>query len=1221
MTIRTKILITLFLSLATLVFIVIFTPKVIRFDVVQSEIIARLGRELESDIRISDIRWHWLPFPYVSVQDAHVDNEHAIIIVPQANLYPDWKSLFSIQLKLGKIELKKPSIQVKTLKFIQGDKTTLPLPQTTIIVRNGDLKLTAKNVPGIKNKEFHFTSINSIIHTSPEKIRINLHALSSFAKGFSLEGSFDIPENSYRFKFDCKGLRLHESVTSFAEGRIIPVESIANLQGTFNGQGVDLLTANLFGEFPCFAVKPEDKKYLITCGFADLSLTKTGDTIDFLIKELELKEPGLILSGKISRNLADNGENLWGMDFNAKELNLTEIRNGVLTLWGDNSVAKEVCAIVLGGKANNASYRFSGSAEDFKNIKAMTITADIESAPIHVPGAAALDLTEAKGEITIKNGRLSGRKLSAKLDNSFGSNCSLLVGLAGEDDSFQLDLDIDADLAGLPPVLHRLVGNSSFKEELSKFSEVAGRAVGHLIMGDTFHDIWVKVAAKDIKATANYDRLRWPVAIRDGTLRVLPDKVTWEGVSGNIGVHIIQEFTGSALVRDDAYLDVKKLQGTFDGATLYDELADYPSVQSLFAEAVSEVRGPLKISNMVLQGPAWFPDQWKYSLNLYLDDVTVTSPLLDGSFLLRETEALINEKKVNLSKSKPFFHNQSLQFSGQFQHSWLKNWKGWLEINGVVHESLAEWVKTKDWVPPLFFPKFPASLHNLKLSWSKDYMKLSGKIVAGAGEKQLPMVQLDIRSFKDDSLLVDLDITGHDEQAGLTVDLLDNIPETFLLVWQGTLSADTVNAVLEHEEFLSGQLNGNFKVKLAPQPTESFFEGDLEGNNLRWHWNDEKHVELKNLALHGLGNRLEVERLTLGFQTTEETVTAQGFVSPVVNGLDLELELASPALSQKTISEFLDGFQTFTETITAEGVADAEIKPPESGWDITGKINFAIDEFKPDREVIFLTEDPAFTWRLLEGQITLHPQGKITSDITSANLCCMDTTGIWYSDKSLGEGHLNIKTACPTPVLFQEAFSCLGIEQDVIEGEFSLNATLYGEPGQWNSGKLVIHSPQGRILRMRLLSKIFSVINLTDLFSGNGFPEMDEKGFAYSKMDFEAHIEKNELIIDKAVIRGKGLNLFGKGRMNLSSFETDSTILIAPFKTLDALVTNVPLIGRVFGGENATLITIPVGVKGDIRDPKVTVLPPSAVGEGILNLVKNTLLLPFNILSPILPGN
>jgi len=50
-------------------------------------------------------------------------------------------------------------------------------------------------------------------------------------------------------------------------------------------------------------------------------------------------------------------------------------------------------------------------------------------------------------------------------------------------------------------------------------------------------------------------------------------------------------------------------------------------------------------------------------------------------------------------------------------------------------------------------------------------------------------------------------------------------------------------------------------------------------------------------------------------------------------------------------------------------------------------------------------------------------------------------------------------------------------------------------------------------------------------------------------------------------------------------------------------------------------VSIPVAVRGDIDDPKVTPLEPAAVGKGLLGIVERTFKAPAHIISPILPGN
>jgi hypothetical protein len=52
--------------------------------------------------------------------------------------------------------------------------------------------------------------------------------------------------------------------------------------------------------------------------------------------------------------------------------------------------------------------------------------------------------------------------------------------------------------------------------------------------------------------------------------------------------------------------------------------------------------------------------------------------------------------------------------------------------------------------------------------------------------------------------------------------------------------------------------------------------------------------------------------------------------------------------------------------------------------------------------------------------------------------------------------------------------------------------------------------------------------------------------------------------------------------------------VVAPFGFIDRVVRAIPIFGYVFGG---TLTSVPVGVSGDIRHPKVVPLEASAVGS------------------------
>ena len=71
-----------------------------------------------------------------------------------------------------------------------------------------------------------------------------------------------------------------------------------------------------------------------------------------------------------------------------------------------------------------------------------------------------------------------------------------------------------------------------------------------------------------------------------------------------------------------------------------------------------------------------------------------------------------------------------------------------------------------------------------------------------------------------------------------------------------------------------------------------------------------------------------------------------------------------------------------------------------------------------------------------------------------------------------------------------------------------------------------------------------------------------------------------------------------------------------PLKTVDSIVSNIPLVGYLLGG---SLISVPFSLKGNIKDPKISILPPAAVGEGLVGIMKRTVNLPVKIFDSVVP--
>ena len=150
---------------------------------------------------------------------------------------------------------------------------------------------------------------------------------------------------------------------------------------------------------------------------------------------------------------------------------------------------------------------------------------------------------------------------------------------------------------------------------------------------------------------------------------------------------------------------------------------------------------------------------------------------------------------------------------------------------------------------------------------------------------------------------------------------------------------------------------------------------------------------------------------------------------------------------------------------------------------------------------------------------------------------------------------------------------------------------------------------------MGLLAKIFAILNLTEIYRGE-VPDLTGEGFGYNKMIIKADFKGKKLVMQECAIDGASMGLACEGYIDLVDDKINLVILVAPFKTVDRIVKKIPLISSVLGGK---IVSIPFRAKGDIENPTVFPLSPTAVGSGVLGIMERTLKLPITIIQPLLP--
>lgn len=1221
-------------------------PRFIDLDTLKAQMSVKVNARLEGSLQTDRLEWSWLPLPHLTLRNTRFASEKTAFVVPLAKVYPDWWPLLRGQVRIGKVLLESPEIMVNGLSAALSEPPDPELAGLTVVIRNGTLQVAPNSQWPLLPQTFSMKALNGRVTAGLAAIDFDLAGVPVEGGHLAVSGTLREDE-SYRVKFACRNFNLHKVIPSFAQGKLALTDAPFNFTGSLEGRGPEKITGKIVGDSLCLLAFPKDKKIVLNCGVVDLAFAKDGDDLLLTLNELELHEPGLKIAGTVRRFGADkaNSAPVWQIDLKGENLELSKIRAALLSVWGEKEIVKEIGEIVQDGTVGKASYAFKGTAADFEFVRKMQVTAEDIDATIKIPEVDMV-LTNIRGKMRIEGGILTVDADQAQMGNSRGKNGRLILGLPDDDFLFKLDVDLDADLAELPEVLDRLVEHQPFLNELAKFSAVSGRARGHLHLGDHLKNFQVNLAVAAMQGKGRYAPLSSDFVIESGELTIAPTSLQWRNVRGAYGSHVVKKTAGQVRWPDEVFFACQLDAVLVAKELAKEDLSKFKEISGVLHENITQADGRIELRNTTISGKVSEPKLWKTDADVIFQNLSVKTPFFPEPILVKQGKGHLSQKEITVSNTTGSIFGDSFTLDASLTHKAFAEPRGKISLQGRVGQSFGQWLKNKDVISPDLFPRLPFQLESLQIDLQEEKTYVRGMVKPDGVIFNPPKVNFSLELAKDDSLTplngiseptklssakktqninsnllkMTAHVYGGKEEATVSLDFLDKTREVFLFSWKGELSKETVDQLLEQKGLLQGKIAGDFQLYLPSDPSKAAFAGHLEATDLRWLMDreTERFLDIQELQLVGKGKDLQVKRLACALND-KESVVVNGLISRVANGFFLKLDLASKALSKETLLDFQETLKRLGDKDRKSSASGA---PRQTSW-VTGTVAFVVDKFTAAHKT---GEGASSTlvWQPLKGEIKIHPQWQWSTVISNGRLCCLDTTGTWFSNPEMGRNNFVVSSsACATTSpRFETVLPCLGYPQDIIEGGFSLAGFLDGTLDHWQDGQLQIESHQGRILRMKLLAKIFSVINITDLFSvgqGEDGVGASTKGFPYSDLILKAHVKENELIIDEAVVRGEGLDLFARGKMNLNTFDMDVVVMISPFKTIDAIISKVPLLGKIIGGETATLVTFPVGVTGKASDPQVNLLPPGAVGDGLLNIIKRTLLMPFYILSPILP--
>jgi len=193
---------------------------------------------------------------------------------------------------------------------------------------------------------------------------------------------------------------------------------------------------------------------------------------------------------------------------------------------------------------------------------------------------------------------------------------------------------------------------------------------------------------------------------------------------------------------------------------------------------------------------------------------------------------------------------------------------------------------------------------------------------------------------------------------------------------------------------------------------------------------------------------------------------------------------------------------------------------------------------------------------------------------------------------------------------------------DSAQKEFTGTLTLEGEMNASGSngdalkksafGSIKMHSQKGMLRQFSWLSKVFSILNVSQLFKFR-LPDMVSEGMPYNDIKATFAIKNGVISSDNLFLESNAMNMSLIGKHDYVHDNLDLTLGIQPLQTVDKVVSHIPIVGWILTGENKAMFSTYFEIKGKSSNPKVSAIPITSLGKGVLGIFKRVFQLPVKL--------
>ncbi|NIO15622.1 MAG: hypothetical protein GTN70_01245 [Deltaproteobacteria bacterium] len=1172
----------------------------------KSRIVAFISSNIGAGVDYGEAALSFIPIPRVKVNRGSIAIPGRVEgTFRELTVYPYIFSLLAGRVKIAKLELSAPGLTVALPENLLSETKDKPAASATVEEHvDGLLKALAQVAPGlsvavengsldIRRKEellFSFREFRGAADLAPGELVIHFGSTSNIWERISVMGRLD-PKN-LRGDLEVELFDFRPRIPADLFLPRIPLrvgKSHINLHLQAKMDGLSNVEAGLTGSIPSLELSKGKKRVVVSAEKLMAAFRMDEGGVSATLSSLDLSSPPLSMTGQF---LADSASSKIRAELTGENVDVDALRIAALALAGDVPLVQDIFRFVKGGTVPRITVESQGkNMDELGKTESFRIEGTLAGGKISIPGPK-LDLHDVRGDAVISKGILYGKNCEGRYRGSWGREGTLTVGLEGSDAPLHLDIMVEADLAELPEVLSRLVENERFLQEISLLENVKGQARGRLILGESTDRVAAKVDVSKFTLSTRYRRVPYPIKVTGGHFYYDETEIRARNLRGTVGKSSFSGLTGRLNQEKEPIIEITSWKPVLALGEIYAWLSPLKDLATAFTDFKPR-EGIVVLSSANLKGPLLIPAEWHFKAEGVMQNVLVDLTLFEAPVTVKSGKIVADKEKLSFTDAQGTLRDASFRASGVINGYMEKVRKADLAFLGELGPEATNWFSDLVNLPDQLRVRPPLSLSQAHLTYERDSaISFKGDFAIKSGTR----ATLDMHQSPGKLVIENLMIRDEQSRAVHTLNLTD---DSLGLTFQGNLTPTTLNRIFVNNPFPNGSFKGDFIADIPlNRPTGSTARGKLEGRDLVFPVKLSKPLFIRTINLEATESEF---RLNSGdFTWGDRDISLTGSAVTSGEGVTLDMDLTAERVEWENLKSALKGDEE------PEGERDRADKEAGEDWNlpIRGTIRFRTDSFNLE----------GYTWSPLQADVTFEREG-VNVAVKDAVLCGISTPGtLEVSQRGLA---LDFRPAARDQEL-GPAYACLLGKEGVITGTFDLGGEVSGG-GKIDgllrslSGTLELSARKGRIFEGGAVAKIISFLNVTEVY--RGVVPSAKEGFDYKSITYKGTLKEGKFMIDEAIIDGTTMQIAGVGHIDYLEKKYDLKVLVSPLKTVDSIVKLIPLVNYIFGG---TLVTIPVKVTGDLDNPKVSYMPASAVGSGLLGIVTNTLKAPVKLIDPLI---